>query len=57
MDWVCDHCYHVMEVTEETRNRFLVTCPNCGTYWYVDKDDEILNDYPTWGPDDEEEDE
>ena len=42
MTWVCDNCYGEMEVTHEGPNR--VYCPNCGTEWYVDDDDEYINE-------------
>lgn len=42
--WVCDECYSAMEVTKEGPNRNLVHCPNCGNEWYVDDDDEYIND-------------
>lgn len=44
MTWVCDNCYGAMEVTREKRNRNRVYCPNCGTEWYVDDEDEYIND-------------
>ncbi|MBE6856265.1 MAG: hypothetical protein E7500_02385 [Ruminococcus sp.] len=25
-------------------------CPVCGTYWYVDDDDEMINDGSAWSP-------
>ena len=42
--WVCDNCYSPMEVTPVGKNRNLVHCPNCGTEWYVDDEDEYIND-------------
>lgn len=44
MTWVCDNCYGAMEVTHEGYNRNRVYCPNCGTEWYVDDDDEYINE-------------
>ena len=43
MTWVCDKCYGEMEV-EEQGNRKRVYCPNCGTEWYVDENDEYINE-------------
>lgn len=57
MTWVCDNCYSAMEETQEGRNRKKISCPTCGTYWYVDKDDEYINDGSAWSPNDEEDDE
>lgn len=56
MTWVCDNCYSAMEETKESRNRKKISCPTCGTYWYVDKDDEYINDGSAWSPNDEEDD-
>ena len=56
MTWVCDYCYSGMEVTKEGRNRYRVECPNCGTTWYVDDDDEMINDGSSWSPNDENDD-
>ena len=56
MTWVCNHCYSAMDVTKEVHNRYRVECPNCGTYWFVDEDDEMINDGSAWSPDDEEDD-
>lgn len=54
MTWVCDHCFGAMDVTEEEKNRYRVECPNCGTYWFVDEDNEMINDGSGWSPDDED---
>lgn len=43
-EWICNNCYSVMNVKKEGRNRYLIECPNCDTYWYVDKDGEMIND-------------
>ena len=56
MTWVCDHCYSAMNVTNEGENRNKIECPNCGTYWYVDDDDEYINDGSGWSPSDDDED-
>ncbi|MBR6767164.1 MAG: hypothetical protein IKM02_04355 [Clostridia bacterium] len=45
-----------MDVTREGRNRNKISCPNCGTYWYVDDDDEYINDGSAWSSDDDEDD-
>ena len=45
-----------MDVTREGRNRNKICCPNCGTYWYVDDDDEYISDGSAWSPDDDEDD-
>ena len=42
--WVCNKCYEIMEVTRESKKRSLVFCPNCGNEYYIDNDDEIIND-------------
>ncbi len=42
--WVCDRCYGPMDVSYESRNRYLVHCPNCGQEWYIDGDGECIND-------------
>jgi len=42
--WVCDNCYGPMEETQEGKNRKHIYCPNCGTEWYVDDDDEYINE-------------
>ena len=55
MIWMCDHCYHEMDVTKEGPNRYRVECSNCGTYWFVDKYDEMINDGSAWSPDDDDE--
>ena len=57
MAWVCDNCYSEMNVTREGKNRNKIECPICGTYWYVDDDDQFLNDGSDWSPNDEEDDE
>ncbi len=44
MTWICDKCYSAMEYTHVSRNRNRVHCPNCGTEWFVDKDDEYINE-------------
>lgn len=53
MTWVCNHCYSAMDETREGRNRNKVSCPNCGTYWYVDDDDEYINDGSAWNASDD----
>lgn len=53
MTWVCDYCYSAMNETYAGRNRRRVECPNCGTYWYVDRHGEMINDGSAWSPDDE----
>ena len=57
MSWICDNCYSVMEETKEGSNRYRIECPKCGTYWYVDKDGEMINDGSAWSPYYEEDDE
>ena len=47
-EWICDNCYSVMDVTSEGYNRNKVECPNCGTYWYIDDNDEYINDGSGW---------
>ena len=56
MAWVCDCCFGKMEVSRAGRNRKKVYCDRCGTYWYVDNNDEYINDGSAWSPNDEEED-
>ena len=48
MTWVCDICGGLMEVTHEEENRNKVKCTECGTYWYVDDEDEYINDGSGW---------
>ena len=48
MKWVCDNCYGIMEVVHEDVNCNRVYCQNCGTEWYVDDDDEYINDMSTF---------
>ena len=56
MAWVCDCCYSEMDVTKEGRNRYRIKCPDCGRYWFVDKDDEMINDGSAWSPNDDDDD-
>ena len=44
MTWVCDNCYSKMKVTRVDLNKRRVYCPKCGTEWFIDNDDEIIND-------------
>lgn len=44
MKWICDKCYSEMEVTHEGPDRNKVHCPNCDTEWYVDDNDEYINE-------------
>lgn len=44
MIWVCDICYSEMEETQEGKNRKRIHCPNCGSEWYVDNNDEYINE-------------
>ena len=48
MTWICDVCYSAMIETEESYDRKKIECPNCGTYWYVDDEDEYINDGSGW---------
>ena len=41
MTWVCDQCYSAMEEIEDQKR---IHCPNCGTEWYVDGDDQYINE-------------
>jgi hypothetical protein len=43
-----------MKVIRERKNRNKIECPNCGTYWFVDDNDEYINDGSAWSPDDED---
>lgn len=52
MTWVCDYCHSAMNEIEEGRNRYRIECPKCGSYWYVDKHGEIINDAASWSPND-----
>ena len=56
-NWVCDHCYSLMDKTRAGRNRHKVECPECGTYWYIDNDGEMINDGSAWSPFDDCDDE
>ena len=42
--WVCAQCFHAMVVEHVGPNRNRVTCPECGTFWYVDNDGEYINE-------------
>ncbi len=44
VNWGCERCFSPMEITREAPNRYLVRCPNCGLEFYVDKDNECIND-------------
>jgi len=33
-----------MEKIEESEDRKRIRCPNCGTEWYVDGDDQYINE-------------
>lgn len=44
MKWICDNCYSEMEVEHVGDNRNLVRCPQCGTEWYIDDDDQYINE-------------
>ena len=50
MTWICNYCYSEMNVTKQGRNRYRVECPDCGTFWIIDNNDEVLD---AWSPDDE----
>ncbi len=54
--WACDNCFSEMTVTKENSNRFRVECPNCGTYWFVDRHDQMINDGTAWSPNDDDDD-
>lgn len=43
-DWICDKCYSSMEVEHVGKNRNRVWCPNCGTEWFVDDNDQYINE-------------
>lgn len=42
MTQVCDQCYSTMGLIEESEDRKWIHCPNCGTEWYVDGDDQYI---------------
>ena len=44
MTWVCDKCYGEMEYEHEEKNYNRVHCPRCGETWYVDDNDEYINE-------------
>lgn len=44
MTWVCDKCHEKMEYEHVERNYNRVHCPYCGETWYVDDDDEYINE-------------
>ena len=44
MKWVCEECQSIMEVTREDDEKRLVHCPNCGNEYYIDNDDEVIED-------------
>lgn len=43
-NWVCDQCYSLMGEIEESEDRKRIHCPVCGTEWYVDGNDEYINE-------------
>ena len=50
-------CHEFMHYVMHVYNKGsiqVVSCPTCGTYWYVDNHDEYINDGSAWSPDDEE---
>ena len=53
MSWICDNCYSIMNESKESRNRHRIECPDCGRYYYVDDDDEMINDGSAWSPEDD----
>ena len=55
-NWICDNGCGLCNKTREDRNRYKIECPSCGAYWFVDKDDECLNDGSDWNPYEDEED-
>jgi len=53
MVWICDNCYSEMNESMECRNRYRIECPKCGAYWFVDEDNEMINDGSGWSPNDD----
>jgi len=45
MIWVCDVCYEKMEVEEGSMDRKRVYCQHCENEFYVDDDDECINEF------------
>lgn len=45
--WVCDECFSEMKVEKEDTDRNRIYCPSCGNQWYVDDEDEYINDNST----------
>ena len=43
-DWICDICHSKMNVKKVGKNRWEISCPECGSTWYVDNDGEYIND-------------
>lgn len=44
MKWMCEKCLVEMEVEREGKNRNRVHCPACDEIWYVDDNDEYINE-------------
>lgn len=44
MTWVCDKCFSKMEISYEAPNKYLVHCPNCGLDYYVDENDQLIDE-------------
>ena len=43
-EWICDICYSKMNVKKVGINRWKISCPKCGSTWYVDNDGEYINE-------------
>lgn len=44
ISWICDKCFSEMKVEKEDTNRNRVYCPVCGNEWYIDDEDEYINE-------------
>lgn len=44
VDWICDICHSKMNVKKVSKNRWEISCPECGSTWYVDNDGEYINE-------------
>ena len=44
VDWICDICHSKMNVKKVSNNRWEISCPECGSTWYVDNDGGYINE-------------
>ena len=44
IEWVCDKCYSVMTVKKKKKNKWEISCPECGETWYADNNGDYINE-------------